>query len=322
MSSDNCSIPCNLCGSTDVEELSLVDRDSSYLRTVICTNCGLVWSDPRPDADAIKNYYTKDYRIAYKGRYTPKLKHVYRAGDIAKSRYSAVKNLLSPSDSILDVGAGGGEFVYLMRELGFDARGIEPNEGYGNYAKDELGLPVEIGFIQQATLPDDFYHLVTIHHVLEHLDDPRAVLEKVRRSMRENGVLAIEVPNVEGVCFAPRQRFHNAHLYSFNSTTLRLIGESAGFSIESQGQSEDGGVITAIFRKTTASPVKATIESENFNRIASVVRSHSARSYYSSKWPYTRRLDKLRRYFNEREAIRSAKNGREVLESVFASKPT
>lgn len=313
----NCSVPCNICGSSEIEELSLIGRNSKYLRTVICRDCGLAWSDPRPDSEAIRNYYAKDYRIAYKGRYTPKLKHVFRAGKIAESRYAALNGLLSPGDAVLDIGAGGGEFVYLMRKQGFDAAGIEPNEGYGNYAKEELGLPITVGFIQAADLPDDFYHCVTLHHVLEHLDDPLAVLKKVNHAMRMNGVLAIEVPNIEGTCFAPSQRFHEAHLFSFNAVTLRLIGEAAGFVVVDESTSDDGGVIGAIFRKTGKTNGKIEYDGGNFSRIASIVRSHSVSSYYLSRWPYSRRLDRLRRFLRESVATNQKRTGRDALDSVF-----
>ncbi|MDD5229506.1 MAG: methyltransferase type 11, partial [Methylococcales bacterium] len=59
--------PCNLCNSTQFDELSNVGRDGA-LRTVICKNCGLVWSDPFP-IDTTE-YYQKNYRILYKGTYS------------------------------------------------------------------------------------------------------------------------------------------------------------------------------------------------------------------------------------------------------------
>src|SRR5215210_3503977 len=134
LSSSSCSVPCNLCGSREVEEIGQLDRNRKPLRTVICQRCGLVWTDPRPREEEIVNFYTEDYRLEYKGAYQPRLKHVYRAGRGAIDRYQRIKDLLNPEHNILDIGAGGGEFVYVMRRLGFDARGIEPNRGYAAYA--------------------------------------------------------------------------------------------------------------------------------------------------------------------------------------------
>ncbi len=64
---DDLSRPCNLCNSTEFDVLSTRDRDGEYLRTVICKNCGLVWSDPFPINPS--EYYQKNYRILYKGTF-------------------------------------------------------------------------------------------------------------------------------------------------------------------------------------------------------------------------------------------------------------
>jgi methylase of polypeptide subunit release factors len=110
-----CSIPCNLCGGTEVSILSNRSRSGKPLRTVICRACGLVWSDPRPH-DA-RRFYEQEYRLSYKHTYRPKLKHVLRAGNVALSRFEKIEQLLSTRKAVLDVGTGGGEFAYLLQSL-------------------------------------------------------------------------------------------------------------------------------------------------------------------------------------------------------------
>jgi 2-polyprenyl-3-methyl-5-hydroxy-6-metoxy-1,4-benzoquinol methylase len=317
---EKCSIPCNLCGSTEVEEISLVDRDNKYLRSVICKKCGLSWSDPRPNEDEIKNYYSKDYRISYKGTYTPRLKHIYRAGRVAENRYNFIKDLIKPTDKILDVGAGGGEFVFLMRKLGFDARGVEPNEGYGTYAKEQLDLPIEIGFVQQFDLPENHYDFITLHHVFEHLDNPFGSLEKIRKALKEKGFLVIEVPNIEGTCFAPVHRFHQAHLYNFNQANLEKIGEKAGFAVYKTEISEDGGVITTIFQKAEMPKDFNAEITDNYEKVSNIIRNHTSFGHYLTANPYVRPIYKLKMNLNEKKAVQGCKNGKEVLEKMFSEK--
>ncbi len=305
-----------MCGSADVEEISRVDRDNNYLRTVICVKCGLAWSDPRPNEDEIKQFYTKDYRIAYKGTYQPKLKHVYRAGRGAANRLQFLQEIIKSSDKVLDVGAGGGEFVYLLRAFGFNAEGIEPNEGYGLYAKTHLNLPVKIGFIQQAELSADHFDIITLHHVLEHLDNPFSILVKIRESLREKGFLVVEVPNIEATCFAPIHRFHAAHLYNFNLETLEAIGSKAGYSVHKTRISADGGVITTIFRKAEKPEDISGEISGNYQKIVKIIERHTSLTHFLTINPYIRPIKKLQMNINEKFATKNKKSGKAVLDSI------
>jgi 2-polyprenyl-3-methyl-5-hydroxy-6-metoxy-1,4-benzoquinol methylase len=313
-----CSIPCNLCGSDEVEEIGSLDRDGNALRSVICVRCGLSWSDPRPNENEIRRYYSKDYRIKYKGTYRPLPKHVYRALGVARYRRAFLEPFLEPGAKLLDVGSGGGEFVFLMRKLGFDAEGIEPNEGYGNYAKAELGLPIRIGFVQQFELPDAAYDAITLHHVLEHLDDPFGALQKLRRALKPGGHLMIEVPNIEGICYSPKSRFHAAHLYNFNNANLELMARKAGFETKRLENSSDGGVITTVFGKSEESDTVSGAIDGNFRRVAGIVRGHRPLGHFLTAAPYLRPLSKARRSITEKRATRRFDDVRRMLEELTA----
>ena len=192
-----CPIPCNLCGSTDVEVIGTHDRNRRPLRTTICRKCGLVWSNPRPGEAEVRRYYSREYRLDYKGRATPSLRHVARSGRGALNRYRALEPYVKRGDRILDAGAGGGEVVYVLRRLGFDASGLEPDERYAQHARETLEVPVVTGFVQDVRFPPGSFDVITMYHALEHVEDPAAILARLRSWMAERGVLIVEVPNVE-----------------------------------------------------------------------------------------------------------------------------
>ena len=117
----------------------------------------------------------------------------------------------------------------MLRKLGFDASGLEPDEQYARHAREALGVPVATGFVQDAAFPAGSFDVVTMYHALEHVEDPSAILSRLRGWMADQGVLLIEVPNVEAVCIAPAHRFHFAHFYNFNRDALEALGRKAGF---------------------------------------------------------------------------------------------
>jgi SAM-dependent methyltransferase len=311
-----CPIPCNLCGSADVEEIGDRDRDGRQLRTTICRRCGLVWSNPRPREDEVRRYYSREYRLDYKGRATPSLRHVARSGRGALNRYRALAPFLRRGDRVLDAGAGGGEVVYVLRSLGFDATGLEPDEQYAMHAREALGVPVTTGFIQDASFPHGSFDVITMYHALEHVEDPSAILSRLRTWMAEGALLLVEVPNVEARCMAPARRFHFAHFYNFNRATLEGLGRKAGFDPIQTTTSPDGGNLSTAFKRADR-PASPVIDDGNCARVVEIVRSHSTLSYYCSPAPYVGPAGRLRAFLADRQATKGCETPRQVLDTLI-----
>ena len=300
--------------------LSEHDREGRPLRTTICRACGLVWTNPRPGEEDVRRYYSREYRIKYKGHATPSLRHIARSGRGALNRYRALAPYIKAGDRILDAGAGGGEVVYVLRALGFDAAGLEPDEQYARHARETLGVPVATGFVQDASFGASSFDAVTMYHALEHVEDPSAILSRLRSWITDRGVLFIEVPNVEAVCIAPAHRFHFAHFFNFNRETLEALGRRAGFEPLQTTTSPDGGNLISVFRAANPQRGPSQIEgldSANYARIASIVRRHTSLTYYCSSWPYAGPPNRLRTHLADRRAARGCETPKEVLDKLI-----
>lgn len=316
-----CSVPCNLCGGSKVKTLATKSRRGSPLRTVICSRCGLVWSDPLPYNP--REFYEKEYRLSYKGAFTPKPKHVFRAGRVALSRYGMIRDFMPGSGVVLDVGAGGGEFLYLLRKAGYCAKGIEPNIGYAEYSAREYDLDIWNGFVQDAVFPDDSIDVVTIWHVLEHTENPFHVLTGLRDFLKPEGVIVIEVPNVEAVCQSPSSTFHEAHIHNFNPATLTAMAQKAGLRPVGVSVSPDGGNILLIGRKSVGDPAgsssRCVRDSANADKIIRIVTGRADWKYQLSSVPYMRLGRRFGRMLTERLGLIGYTGGKELLERMFAS---
>lgn len=303
-----CAAPCDLCGSSEVDEISLKERDWSRLRTVICRRCGLVYTDPRPDNDEIRRYYEHHYRLDYQSTWQPKPKHVYRAGKVAAARINKLAPILQPTHRILDIGAGGGEVVYLLRALGYDAFGIEPNLGYAKFAMDVLGMPVVHAFYQDAQVEQESVDVITMFHVLEHFYSPCDALRHAWQWLRQDGLLLVEVPSVEAVCGWPHGRFHRAHLYNFNLATLEGCGHKTGYDVCGSSVSSDGGNITAVFVKRGRSTSFSPEIPGNHDRILRVLRRHTALRHLLTKHPYIRPFRTIAARLEERKVAHAGES--------------
>ncbi len=260
---------CGLCGSKKNKILNQRDSKSfENLKIAICLNCSLVQQENLPNDEELKIYYSHNYREDYKKTYTPKLKHIRRAGLAAKNRISFIKNNIKNISNmkLLDVGAGGGEFVYLASKNGFDAQGIEPNVGYSSFARDEYGVNIKTLTLNE--LKADTVNIITLFHVFEHMANPQKVIEKLFYILKKDGYLLIEVPNIFQQDASPHNIFFKAHLFYYSKYTL-ISAASKFFDVV---QIDDKGNLKILFKKKNNSTRSINLTSkialdETLNRL-------------------------------------------------------
>lgn len=312
------TIPCNLCGAQSAYVISQIDRDLKPLRSVICERCGLVWTDPRPTTDEIHGYYSEQYRQDYKGAALPKAKHIHRAVEVAALRFRLLQPHLKPGDVVLDVGCGMGAMVGVLKRAGYQAYGFAPDMGYASFGAQELNLPVSVAFIGRSPYDGMSFDFIMSFHVFEHLEDPVVSLARLCSQLRLGGKVLIEVPNVESVCSAPRQRFHRAHLYCFNEKTLTAIFNRVGLTPVWSRLSPDGANVCVLAEKRGASPLSTISLPGNCDRLRDIVGRHTPFRHFTQLTPYSRMWHKAARTVKESLSTRKATTPRSVYDRAFS----
>ena len=311
---------CPLCASENYASISDKDRHGKKLMTVLCQVCGHVFSNPQPLEKDLGVFYAKDYRAQYKGTLTPKFKHVYRAGCRALERARDLSDYISPERSLLDIGSGGGEFLYLMQKLGISAAGIEPNIGYANFASAQYGVKIEVSRVEDLVNTAKLWDLITIHHVLEHLLSPVEVLKSIAGVLSPNGVLVVEVPNIEANYHAPKRQFHPAHIHTFSSEGLIFAANQAGLELVRMRIMPHTRHLNAIFRQ---SPFQiAHLDPSVADRIFTHLKYIRKGSDFLSSRSYQRLYSNIKRPFKEYYALfrlGMPKDPRILLDSLYGS---
>jgi 2-polyprenyl-3-methyl-5-hydroxy-6-metoxy-1,4-benzoquinol methylase len=308
---------CPLCREHDFEIFTNRGRDGRPLATTICRRCGFVWVNPPPADNDLRRYYAWTYRQEAKGTARRTLRQVYRAAQGAAARYEVLKPHLRPGAAVLDVGSGGGELVYLLRKVGVEAIGVEPDQTYSAFAREELAVPVETAFLQDVRFPDRSFDMVLLYHVLEHVPRPADVIAVLRPWLKHAGALVVEVPNLESRCEAPISRFHHDHLSYFTRRTLSAFAADAGLAPVSVELSTDGGNILLIARAgADAAPVDLGRE---FQQVRGLFGARAALDFYLSRLPYARMLSRARRYVQSSLASRRFSRAAEILDAQAAT---
>lgn len=98
---------------------------------------------------------------------------------------------------ILDVGCAHGNLGKHLKAKGNFVYGIEISKTMGEEAKKVLD-EVIIEDIEKIELPwpSDFFDVIICNNILEHLFDPKAVLVKLRKHLRDDGIIIVGLPNV------------------------------------------------------------------------------------------------------------------------------
>ncbi|MCL4309975.1 MAG: class I SAM-dependent methyltransferase [Actinomycetota bacterium] len=231
--SRNVPVACALCGGRDERRL-FPARDKMFpgrerFSAVRCRRCGLVYLNPRPSPQS--------HAAAYGRRYFFSAENADQAQPV--EHYWPVVRFLEEQEEpgrLLDIGTGNSPFLPLMRERGWQVAGTEVDASLVQYFRQQHGIGLHCGELQDAGLEGGSFDAVTIMGVLEHVSDPLSLLEEADRILARGGVIGLWCFNrsIEARLLgrfwlgfdAPR------HLYSFSRRTLEQLLERAGFAVE------------------------------------------------------------------------------------------
>lgn len=227
---------------------------------VRCCSCGLVFIDPQPSTETIAEMYSEAYFTVCSetcGAHGPATYMEMAAAGAAERSRSAIeldaqlRGVLGGGPGrLLEVGCGPGFFLAAMRELGWEARGLEISSFGVRHAREELALDVVQGQVDPAHFEPSSFEAVFLGDVLEHLPRPLESLQILRGFLRPGGVIAVAVPSTLNLLsarigmgiFRWRRRFKTLtippyHLFEYTPRTLSRMMAVAGFEMRGIRQS-------------------------------------------------------------------------------------
>ena len=233
---------CPSCSGTDIwQDMDIRDHSVSGEMFAVyrCNGCGLKFTNPCPSEEAIGRYYGSEEYVSHtdtrKGLIN-RLYHSVRKLTLKHKRKMAIKASGKSEGALLDYGCGTGAFLSVMREGGWTVTGLEPDPLARANAKALHGIEAAAPEAL-AALPDGYFDVVTLWHVLEHVHQLHATIEGLRRVLRPGGTLFIAVPNHTsrdamhyGACWAawdlPR------HLYHFSPDSMKKLLSAHGLTVK------------------------------------------------------------------------------------------
>lgn len=255
---------CNVCCGFDLRKIQSIEghkyTPADYFNLICCNECGLVFIDIDTDRNFIKKYYPENYK--------PHDPHLIRSSSFRKTLMQAVRNFVfgreenRPSivltaikqtlfylynktayrsipffrgeGKLLDIGCGTGEYLRLLKDIGWSVQGVEPVEKAALAAKN-AGINVEWKSYEEVEYPEKSFDVITMWHVLEHFPDPKRALQKVSKMLKDDGLLLIGIPNYDSFDRRVFREYWNGfeiplHIYHFTPGSIKNLLNIAGFN--------------------------------------------------------------------------------------------
>lgn len=232
------NINCNLCG----EDKHKTVLTKGIFTIVKCNNCGLVYMNPQPNGNELQKLYTKKYFIG--GGFDKTIN--YNKESDKKSREEInkieiklgyIKRLIENNrKNLLDVGCGYGFFLQTAKNKGYNIFGNDISKDAAEYSSRMLKIQTFRGVLEDLNLTPNYFDIVTMTEVAEHLPDPLKTFKEVYRILKEKGLFVIETGNISSLKAKIAGKkwdyfIFPGHLYFFSKKTLTALIKKAGFDI-------------------------------------------------------------------------------------------
>lgn len=198
------------------EEFSLVqNKEYGFLETV-----------PQPEEVDLSKYYESEEYISHtdsKKGLLPFLYQSVKKYSLAK-KVSLISKLNEGKGSLLDIGAGTGEFLKIAKDKGWSVQGVEVNKKAREFASNKEVVLYE----NLDTVLGSQFDVVSLWHVLEHLPNLKDTVTKIESLVKPGGTLFIAVPNFNSLDAKHYKEFWAAydvprHLWHFSMESMRKV---------------------------------------------------------------------------------------------------
>ena len=181
---------------------------------------------PQPSLENLDKYYESVDYISHtdsKRSLFEKCYHFIKSIAL-KNKLNLINSLQPAKGSILDIGAGTGDFLSVVKENGWKTIGVEPSEKAKAIAKKK-----GVSFVEQTSeLENNSFDVITMWHVLEHVPNLDNQIKELKRLLKPNGSLIIAVPNFKSFDAKQYGNFWAAydvpiHFWHFSKTAIKKL---------------------------------------------------------------------------------------------------
>jgi len=183
----------------------------------------------------LASYYKSENYISHTDSKKSLLDKVYQIvkNTTLKRKLKLIDSFKTSSKNILDVGSGTGDFLKVCKNNSWSVFGVEPNLDARNIAAKK-GITLQENLSELKNIQFD---VITLWHVLEHVEDLSAYISILNKLLCKDGKLLIAVPNFKSEDANYYKEFWAAfdvprHLWHFSQTSIFKLFSSENMIVE------------------------------------------------------------------------------------------
>lgn len=211
-----------------------VEADLGVYDVCMCSDCMVAATVPMPSREDLTRLYSSgSYRSSEGSRFNALIEFF-----IYLSRLRRKKRITKfvKRGRILDIGCGRGLSLDIMRRDGWSVAGVEFSRESASCASETYGIDVASGAPGEWGFPAEHFDVITMNHVLEHLEEPPLMVEECRRLLRKGGLLVCAVPDISSLqaTVGKEKWFHldlPYHIHHFTESGLIRLLDMKGFDV-------------------------------------------------------------------------------------------
>ena len=223
----------NSCHCGSQEFLTNRKLEFGVCSVIECIQCGQLRTYPEPSPEALEIEYSQ-LNEKYSTGFMEDEQRQKLWGRFSNGILDEISPFSNNNGKLLDVGCQFGELLFLAKKLGYEADGLEINQGNVDYVRSQ-GFKVYPTILEEANIPDNYYDVIVASQVLEHVPTPKQFLEEISRILRPNGILFIGVPCFESVIPLHLKRSEwyallpEEHIWQFGTESLTSLLKKTSF---------------------------------------------------------------------------------------------
>lgn len=247
---------CPWCGSEETQQyLSLKDYFLTFENFEIyeCRQCKLKFTVPVPQE--LGHYYKSEKYLSHSDKRNGLFAKIY---NIVKKKNIKNKYKYSCGDlkvgNVLDIGCGVGDYLNYCKSKGWNIAGVEPDADARKISENKLNVNI-LRPNDLSQIPDNSFDVVTMWHVLEHVENLHEEIRQLERIVKNGGRLVIALPNHNSFDAQFYGEFWAAydvprHLMHFSKECIKNIFKSTSFELKNiKGMKWDSYYISILSEK-------------------------------------------------------------------------